>query len=274
METGSLSPETALRLIPCLCKALQYAHDQGVVHRDLKPENILIDAQGAPWIADFGLAKTASEDEAGLTQTGQLLGSYRYMAPEQIAGAKTVDHRADIYALGVVLYELLTGSLPQGRFEPPSRRVAVDVRLDEVVLRSLERDPQRRYQRAEDLSRAVTAAGSSPAPAPPAAPPAAAPAAAPLPTWWQRLQDTRRSHRDRMLAGVCGGLGASTPLPTWLWRAILLMGLLCWGVGGVAYLVLWISIPDGTDPPPRTTAWTWAVAAMFLILFSLLYVVS
>jgi phage shock protein PspC (stress-responsive transcriptional regulator) len=75
-----------------------------------------------------------------------------------------------------------------------------------------------------------------------------------------------------MLAGVCGGLGASTPLPGWFWRALLLMCLFYWGVGGLAYLILWISIPDGTDPPQPTTAWTWAVTAIFLIiiLFALL----
>ena len=269
MATGSLSAETALRLVPRLCEALQYAHDHGVVHRDLKPENILLDADGAPWIADFGLAKMAGDDSAGLTQSGQLLGTYRYMAPEQLAGAKGVDHRADIYALGVVFYELLTGSLPQGRFEPPSRRVAVDVRLDEVVLRSLERDPQRRYQRADDLSRAVVAAGDGPAAtAPPAValPPAAASAPAPLPWWWQQLHGMRRSRGDRMLAGVCGGLGGATPLPSWLYRAVLLLLLLYYGTGVLLYAILWISMPPGTDPPLRTAKWLWVLLVVLAVV--------
>jgi phage shock protein PspC (stress-responsive transcriptional regulator)/predicted Ser/Thr protein kinase len=265
METGSLSPETALRLIPRLCAALQYAHDNGVIHRDLKPENILIDAQGAPWIADFGLAKMTDEDGAGLTQTGQLLGTYRYMAPEQLTGAKTVDHRADIYALGVVLYELLTGSLPQGRFEPPSRRVAIDVRLDEVVLRSLERDPQRRYQRADAMSQAVEAAGKDSAPLP-EVPVAAVPASPSRPEWWRRMHGMRRSRGDRMLAGVCGGLGAATPLPSWLWRAILLITVFCWGTGFLAYCIMWFSMPKGTDAPVRTPVLVWVLLVVLVSL--------
>lgn len=279
MATGALSPDAALRLIPCLCSALQYAHDNGVVHRDLKPENILIDTHGAPWIADFGLAKIADEDGAGagLTQTGQILGTYRYMAPEQIAGSKTVDHRADIYALGVVLYELLTGSLPQGRFEPPSRRVAVDVRLDDVVLRSLERDPQRRYQRADDMSQAVAAAGKNAAP-PPAAPPAPAPAPAPAPgaqpAGWQGLHGLRRSRGDRMLAGVCGGLGAATPVPAWLWRAMLLIFTFCYGGGILLYGILWICMPKGTDAPMRTSIAVWILTIGLLILLAAITTIS
>ncbi len=153
LDAGRLSPEQALAVIPPLCAALQYAHDQGIVHRDIKPENILIDRAGRVKIADFGLAKLAgtSEYDYRLTQTRQIVGTPRYMAPEQMQGARRVDHRADIYSLGVVFYEMLTGELPMGRFEPPSHRVHVDARLDEVVLRALERDPDRRYQRANDI---------------------------------------------------------------------------------------------------------------------------
>jgi hypothetical protein len=104
-------------------------------------------------IADFGLAKLlgrAAED-LSLTGTGQLMGTLGYMAPEQLQQAHAVDHRADIYSLGVVFYEMLTGQLPIGRFEPPSKKVQVDVRLDEIVLRSLESEPDRRYQHANDV---------------------------------------------------------------------------------------------------------------------------
>ena len=153
IRARSAGPAEALRLVGGVCEALQYAHDNGVVHRDVKPENILIDRDGRPRIADFGLVKLAETEggSRGLTATGQAMGTPHYMAPEQIERPLEVDHRADIYSLGVVFYELLTGELPLGRFVEPSRKVDVDVRLDEVVLRTLEKEPERRYQRASDL---------------------------------------------------------------------------------------------------------------------------
>ena len=156
LADGGFTPAEALAVVPRICEALQYAHDQGVVHRDIKPENILIDRSGAPKIVDFGLA-LLTRPAAGtrLTQQGRVLGTPHYMAPEQVEHPAEVDHRADIYALGVVFYEMLTGELPIGRFPPPSQRVEVDVRLDEVVLRTLEKEPRRRYQHARELSRDV-----------------------------------------------------------------------------------------------------------------------
>jgi serine/threonine protein kinase len=148
-----LDPEAALKIVPQICEALQFAHDEGIVHRDIKPENILVDKKGRVKIADFGLAKLLGRaaDDLSLTGTGQLMGTLGYMAPEQLQQAHKVDHRADIYSLGVVFYEMLTGQLPIGRFEPPSKKVQVDVRLDEIVLRSLESEPDRRYQHASDV---------------------------------------------------------------------------------------------------------------------------
>ncbi len=152
IEAGGLAPPEALAMVPHICEALQYAHDQGVVHRDIKPENILVDRNGSIKIADFGLAKLVG-GEAGrpLTQTAQIMGTPAYMAPEQLESPGEVDHRADIFALGVVFYELLTGELPIGRFPPPSKKVQIDVRLDDVVLRTLEKEPRRRYQQASEL---------------------------------------------------------------------------------------------------------------------------
>lgn len=153
MRSGELTPEQALAIVPQICDALQYAHDEGVVHRDIKPENILLDKRGRVKIADFGLAKLATRSEADLTLTGthQVMGTLRYMAPEQLEGPRGVDHRADIYSLGVVFYEMLTGEAPMGHFDPPSKKVQLDVRLDEVVLRTLARDPERRYQNASEV---------------------------------------------------------------------------------------------------------------------------
>ncbi len=153
IRSGELRSKESLAVVSQICDALQYAHDEGVVHRDIKPENILLDKKSRAKIADFGLSKLLGEtgNEATLTGTHQVMGTLHYMAPEQMKGTHNVDHRADIYSLGVVFYEMLTGELPMGRFEPPSRRVQLDIRLDEVVLRSLEREPDKRYQQANDV---------------------------------------------------------------------------------------------------------------------------
>lgn len=153
LNTGRMSPAEALRIIPRLCEALQYAHEEGVVHRDIKPENILIDRKGRVKVADFGLARLAGRDSENFTLTGtrQVVGTPRYMAPEQMQGARAVDHRADIYSLGVVFYEMLTGEVPLGRFPPPSHQAEIDVRLDDVVLRALDSNPDRRYQRVSEI---------------------------------------------------------------------------------------------------------------------------
>ena len=152
-QSTQLEPVEAMQLVPQLCDALQYAHDQGVVHRDIKPENILISQDGQIKVADFGLAKltgTATPNFT-LTQTQQIMGTINYMAPEQREKPNEVDHRADIYSLGVVIYELLTGELPLGRFAPPSRKVQINVEIDEVVLRALEKEPGLRYQQASEF---------------------------------------------------------------------------------------------------------------------------
>src|ERR1700722_13137936 len=145
LNNSRLSAREALAIVPQICDALQFAHDHGIVHRDIKPENILLDRRGRVKVADFGLAKLVAqgnESTAGiattgspsLTEAGKIMGTPQYMAPEQVAHPLEVDHRADIYSLGVVFYQMLTGELPTGKIEPPSKKVIVDVRLDEVVL--------------------------------------------------------------------------------------------------------------------------------------------
>jgi predicted Ser/Thr protein kinase len=153
IQTGELSPDEALVIVPKICEALHYAHKKGIVHRDIKPENILLDKEGNIKIADFGLARLLDRPPSAytLTAAGHRMGTPHYMAPEQIEHPHHVDHRADIYSLGVVFYEMLTGELPIGRFAPPSRKVQVDVRLDQVVLKSLEHEPELRYQQASEV---------------------------------------------------------------------------------------------------------------------------
>jgi len=191
LRAGRLAPKEALAIVPQICDALQYAHDRGIVHRDIKPENILLGREGQVKVADFGIAKivegragglppaagSPSEDGAqgtahptdDLTAAGKVMGTPLYMAPEQKEHPLEVDHRVDIYSLGVVLYQMLTGELPVGRFEPPSRKVQVDVRIDEIVLRALEKNPELRYQQASEVKTLVETVATSSRTATPAA---------------------------------------------------------------------------------------------------------
>jgi serine/threonine protein kinase/tetratricopeptide (TPR) repeat protein len=177
LHGGRVSPREALAIVPQICDALQFAHDQGIVHRDIKPENILLDRRGRVKVADFGLAKIMAGQGAEpapavsgaapaplLTESGKIMGTPQYMAPEQKEHPDAVDHRADIYALGVVFYQMLTGELPGKKIEPPSSKVQIDVRLDEVVLRALEQKPERRYQQASVLKTQVETIVATPDP--------------------------------------------------------------------------------------------------------------
>ena len=137
-RSPALGLEDGRNIAVKLARAVAALHRVGIIHRDIKPENILLDKKGRVKIADFGIAKIMGrEPDVDLTQTKDAIGTPHYMAPEQLEKPQTVDHRADIFSLGVVFYEMLTGELPLGKFAPPSsRKVEVDVRLDEVVLRS------------------------------------------------------------------------------------------------------------------------------------------
>jgi tRNA A-37 threonylcarbamoyl transferase component Bud32 len=180
MQAGRFSPAQALAIVPDICSALQYAHEQGVLHRDIKPENILLDAQGRVKIADFGIAKLVGDPgDSGtgltLTQSGARLGTPHYMAPEQIEKPSDVDHRADIYSLGVVFYELLTGELPLGRFAAPSAKTPLDARVDEIVMRALAKERELRQQSAGEMKTQVETVAANPHGAPCAEAQASAP---------------------------------------------------------------------------------------------------
>jgi serine/threonine protein kinase len=164
LQGERLSVREALAIVPRICDALQYAHDSGIVHRDIKPENILLDRQGNVKIADFGLAKLVGPEPellpnasavSGFTEVGKLMGTPAYMAPEQIDHPSGVDHRTDIYALGVIFYQMLTGELPDQPLAPPSSRTLIDVRLDEVVIRALQQNPTLRFQQVSELKSRV-----------------------------------------------------------------------------------------------------------------------
>ena len=138
-----------------VCDALGYAHERGIIHRDIKPANIMVGYDGSVKVADFGLAKmTQGGQTAGLTQSGMAMGTLHYMAPESLALGVAVDHRADIYAVGVMLYQMLTGKLPQGMFEMPSLQVpGLDPRYDGIIARALREDREQRYASIADLRR-------------------------------------------------------------------------------------------------------------------------
>ncbi|WP_338866473.1 serine/threonine-protein kinase [Myxococcus stipitatus] len=157
ISASSLSPQQGLKLLLQVARAIECAHDKDIIHRDLKPENILLDGRGNVKVADFGLAGIRqSESRLQLTATAVAMGTLNYMAPEQRRDAKNVDGRADLFSLGVVLYEVLTGELPLGRFKLPSQRVpGLDPRVDLVVERLLETDPEARYAKAGDLCSAL-----------------------------------------------------------------------------------------------------------------------
>lgn len=169
MRAARFTPEQALGIVPKICEALQFAHDEGVLHRDIKPENLLLDSRGRVKLADFGIAKLAAEaDVAGLgegprdplfTQSGTALGTPSYMAPEQREKPSEVDHRADIYSLGVVFYELLTGELPQQTFAAPSERSSVDPGVDTIVRQALEQDRNFRQRSVGEMKTQVEALG-------------------------------------------------------------------------------------------------------------------
>ena len=174
LRTRKFTPKEALAIVPPLCDALQFAHDQGIIHRDIKPENLLLDKAGRVKVADFGIAKmlspanacgSASEPAPLANATQTTVGTPGYSAPEQQTDPQQVDSRADIYSLGVVFYEMLTGELPKKPIEPPSRKVQIDVRLDEIVLRSLELNPELRFRQASQIKTMVeTIVGDAGAP--------------------------------------------------------------------------------------------------------------
>ncbi len=229
LEGQRLQPEQAFAVIPQICEALQFAHDEGIVHRDIKPANILLDKTGRVKIADFGLAKLkdGTADDFTLTGTHQVIGTPRYMAPEQMEGSHQVDHRADIYSLGVVFYEMLTGELPLGRFDPPSKKAHVNAQLDDVVLKTLAREPGRRYQQAGQIKADIESLSESGRPvvadhraadqvkdAPPRAP--------------VDYEDARRHVQGPAIGLIIAGILNLLPLPS------IVLGFLFWDLDGQA----------------------------------------
>jgi serine/threonine protein kinase len=149
---GKLPPEHALAITAHVCDALGYAHKNGVIHRDIKPANILMNQEGTVKVADFGLAKQ-SDAGRGLTKTNTAMGTPDFVAPEALAPGMVVDGRADLYAVGVMLYQMLTGEIPRGMWALPSEKVKCDPRYDQVILKAMQTDRDQRYQDAMEIRR-------------------------------------------------------------------------------------------------------------------------
>jgi len=234
-KSGRLHTEHAMAITAHVCDALSYAHERGIIHRDIKPANIMVGYDGAVKVADFGLAKVSVGGQTlGLTQSGMAMGTMHYMAPEALMLGTSVDHRADIYAVGVMLYQMLTGKLPQGMFKLPSLLVpGLDPRYDAIVRKALMEDREVRYQNIRDMRAELDSILTQPVmKVEPAASAADAKAAA-LPTG-------ARPQRPGGKPVIRPAAAPSIPTQTkrgslaWLWMTTLTLGVL----GGAAWMIL------------------------------------
>lgn len=159
---GKLSHEHAASIAADVCAALHYAHEAGIVHRDIKPANILVNRQGQVKVADFGLAKAQDPSLQGITQTRFMMGTPEFLAPESLTVGMDVDHRADLYAVGVMLYNMLTGQIPRGVFPPASQFAASPPAFDDIISKAMQADPEHRYQTAVAMKQDVEIARAQP----------------------------------------------------------------------------------------------------------------
>ena len=270
LKKGSFGLERSVAVIRAVADALTYAHAQGVVHRDVKPQNILLDQEGRVYLADFGIARML-EGGAAITRTGLVSGTPQYMAPEQATG-QTLDHRMDIYALGIVAYEMFTGSTPFSADTPVAvlmKQVSSPIPIppkEDVpepllgpLIKSLAKNPEERWQTAAALAAAfekglgsvTTAVGvAGVASAPTATMPARTPGPSPQPPPPPPVQGTRTTRVPSTVLPPRGGAAApprrtgSNALALWL---VLGLGSLVVAGAGLAFW-LWQRSPDQVDP--------------------------
>jgi hypothetical protein len=246
---GRLPPDHAMAITAHVCDALAYAHGKGIIHRDIKPANIMVGYDGVVKVADFGLAKMTQSKNSGLTQSGMAMGTLHYMAPEALTLGGSVDHRADIYAVGVMLYQMLTGKLPQGMFDPPSQQVTgLDPRYDDIVKKAIRDDREVRYQTVLELRADLDAILTAPVArveAPETGEQAAAPAALPTQARPQRTA-SQTAPRQQHAAVAQPGKKSSALLVTGTLAAL--------GVIGAAMVMLGGSGDEKTPTPAAAAA--------------------
>jgi serine/threonine-protein kinase len=156
MDSQKIPVRAKLEMVAQVCKALDYAHKNGVIHRDIKPANILVDREGNPMVADFGIAQIVSPGDADVTASDLVMGTLAYMSPEQKISSTNVDQTTDIYALGVIIYEILVGKKPLGRFKMPSELNSnIPPEYDVIVQKCLAQESKDRFQTAEELKIAI-----------------------------------------------------------------------------------------------------------------------
>ncbi|WP_395740745.1 serine/threonine-protein kinase [Prosthecobacter sp.] len=151
ISQGRLPEDYALSITAHVCDALNYAHRNGIIHRDIKPANILINTEGAVKVADFGLAKASDAGQSGLTKTNMAMGTPDFVAPEALIPGMPLDGRADLYAIGVMLYQMLTGEIPRGMWTLPGSRIGTDPRFDAIISKAMQTDREARYQSAAEI---------------------------------------------------------------------------------------------------------------------------
>jgi serine/threonine protein kinase len=251
-----------------ICDALQYAHGRGVVHRDIKPANIMITREGQVKVADFGLAKLSSgnaAEQTKLTMTNMAMGTPDYVAPEALEIGVEVDHRADLYALGVMLYEMLTGKVPRGAWKSPSAQIeGLDERYDAVIERAMDSDRESRFQQASEISATIYEIATTVAkPARPKLAMGTAPVKSPPATSGPAAKEPTRSvkpsgAKDRTGPQAMSGRSRdreSAPVKKSKSPALLISGL----TGGAALVglgVFFALFKGGSDPVPLPSAMT------------------
>ncbi|MBX7208744.1 MAG: protein kinase [Verrucomicrobiaceae bacterium] len=242
IRTGRMTQEMALTLLPQICDALQFAHDHGIVHRDIKPSNIMLTRDGRIKMADFGLAKRFDTESSFRTQTGTGMGTPDYAAPEQFDANAPIDHRADIYALGVMIYQMITGALPRGVWKPPSQRAEINPQWDDIVSRAMQSDPKDRYQQASEVKTDVSSIPLAQGRA--AGPPAAA-------------NGPARTNPEKAPARPNAALAGASALPKAKSRAALAIGTVV--IGLIAFAAVMFATRGkqssaGLEPAPASPA--------------------